>query len=369
MNSQKYKKKVIALFIPGLNGGGAQRFIINLANSLTDLTDNLIHIVLTRKDGILQKHLKPEVNIIDLGTKKVSRSIPAIVNYLKITQPMAIISTLNYANVVCLVSWIIAGKPCKIIVREANIIRKVKGESFDRIQSIIVLFLMKVLYPYADKVIAICNDVLKTMLDAGIKIEENAVLIGNPIFIPEITSDPLAIPWLPKRTTPFICAAGRLTEQKGFDVLINAFAKINDKQIHLVILGEGPLRFDLKSQTYKLGIQERVHLPGFVNNPTEIIRQSRLFVLSSRWEGFVNVLLEALACGTPVVSTNCPGAPKEILKSGSYGHLVPCDDVDALARGIEFSLDKPISTPEQRISRAYDFSSDKIAKLYLKHIL
>ena len=128
------------------------------------------------------------------------------------------------------------------------------------------------------------------------------VEIGNPcVFLAQdgVVNKPA---FLPQPMPDFVCAVGSLSYQKGFDLLLSAFARLSDTSLHLVILGEGPLRSELEKQIRVLGIEERVHLPGFVKDPVNIIAQADLFVLSSRWEGFPNVLLEALSTGVPIVA-------------------------------------------------------------------
>jgi glycosyltransferase involved in cell wall biosynthesis len=147
---------------------------------------------------------------------------------------------------------------------------------------------------------------------------------------------------------------------------LDAFSKLRDQNTDLVILGEGPLRGRLLEQARELGVNERVYLPGFVSDPMRVLKNSSLFVLSSRWEGFGNVLVEALATGVPVVSTDCPGAPRSLLRGGALGHLVPVDEPDALARAITEALHSPRGTREDRLERARDFAAPVIARRYLE---
>jgi glycosyltransferase involved in cell wall biosynthesis len=362
-------KQPISFFIPGLQGGGAQRVVVNLANALLDITDHPIHVVLAHKVGEFIDELRPEVKIIDLGTKRASRSVFALARYMRRERPQAMISTLNYANVMFLFSGLLAGKPCPLIVREANVVRKPSGSLGDKLRGHITQGLMRLLYPRADKVIAISRDVQQSLLDVGIKIQDKLALIGNPVEIESSKIESVDLNWLPNPTPPFICSIGQLSVQKGFDTLLGAFAKLEDKNLHLVILGEGPLRGSLRHQAKELGVEGRVHLPGFVKQPRRVLEKAEMFVLSSRWEGFVNVLLEALATGVSVVSTDCPGSPRDLLENGKHGYLVPYDDPAALADGITRALENPAGTPEGRKARAEDFSAEKIARKYLEEAL
>lgn len=347
----------IALFIPGLEGGGAQRVFVNLANTLVGMTMHPIHLVVVREGGVFQDEVRPDVNLINLSTKRASRSVLALARYMRTYRPCVFASTMNYSNVVAILAWRLAGRPCRLVVREANVVRA---------GSPLLLALMRWFYPQADCVIALCPEIRVSLLQAAIPVADRIVEIGNPgvSFLP---NKKLIKPaFLPRPSPRFICAVGSLTHQKGFDVLIYAFAQLSDTKLHLIILGEGTLRGQLEEQCLALNIDQRVHLPGFVRPASDVIEQAELFVLPSRWEGFPNVLLEALSTGTPVVAADCDGAPRFILGDGLYGHLVMPDDSEALRVGIEAALRKPLGTPTGRRTRAEDFSKESITSMYLK---
>ena len=356
-------KRPISLFIPDLEGGGAQRVFVNLANTLVDMTERPIHLVVIRDGGVFQDELRPEVNLINLGTWRVSRSIPALVRYMRTHRPWVFASTMNYSNIITILAWRLAGRPCRLVVREAVVVCEV---------SRLMRLLMRLAYPQADCVIALSPEVRASILQAGIPVADRIVEIGNPgVF--SSTGNAVDMPsFLPQSAPRFLCAVGRLERQKGFDILLSAFSGLSDKSLHLVILGEGVLREELEEQSRALGIQERVHMPGFVKCPSDVIRQAELFVLSSRWEGFPNVLLEALSTGVPVVATDCDGAPRSMLEDGRHGYLVVPEDPIALCEGIEAALKAPIGTPESRRARAKDFSAEAITRKYLEeafHVL
>ena len=140
------KDHPIALFIPGLEGGGAQRVFVNLANSLVDLVETAVHLVVVRKGGVFEEELRPEVMLINLGTGRVSRSIPALVRYLRSYQPAVFASTMAYCNVAAIAAWRLAGRPCRMVVREVTVIRE---------DMMLMRYLMRLMYPMADCVIAL----------------------------------------------------------------------------------------------------------------------------------------------------------------------------------------------------------------------
>jgi glycosyltransferase involved in cell wall biosynthesis len=163
-----------------------------------------------------------------------------------------------------------------------------------------------------------------------------------------------------------ILAAGRLAPQKDYPTLIRAFAALSaGRDLRLIILGEGPERTALESLIQQLGLADRVSLPGFRDNPFAYMSRARLFVLSSAWEGLPGVLIQAMACGTPVVSTDCPSGPREVLADGRYGPLVPVGAVEALAVAMALTLEQP-PEPERLKARAADYGLEPVTRRYLE---
>lgn len=350
----------ISFFIPTLQGGGAQRVVVNLVNSLTDLVDAPIHIVLVRAEGEFLGAVRPQVRIVDLRKQRTLRSVFALANYLRKERPQVVISSLHYANVCALVAKLLSLTRTRIVVREANV-RSTFTTS--RVQ----LMRISAMYRLADQVVANSSATRDSLVDLGAFRKDRITVIGNPIEPESNIAKEVELRFL--GNWPFVCAVGRLTRQKGFDVLLDAFALIDDKSLHLVILGEGKLRMSLTRRAESLGIAERVHMPGFVSQPHAVLQRAALFVLSSRWEGFGNVLVEALGAGVPIVSTDCPGAPRDILEGGEHAHLVPPDNPQALADGINCSLKHPAGTYESRRQRAQAFAPRTIAREYLEKVI
>ncbi len=293
-----------------------------------------------------------------------------LAGYLKRTRPAVLMSCISYANSICSMSCLLAGRPCRLVLRESNFLYARKRPWSGKIRSYIGNILKRVFYRYADALVVNAQDTLHSLREANIILPKSTHIIGNPVPINstynecnELLDDKLLTNKL------FICAIGRLAEQKGFDILISALAKSKYSELHLVLLGEGELYSALQMQAQELGVEGRLHFFGFVEDTSQIFKKAAAFVLSSRWEGFPNVLAEALACGVPVVATNCPGGARTILEDGKYGLLVPPEDSDALAKAIDQTLQEPISTPELRRARAQEFSCEKITKMYLEKVL
>ena len=223
-------------------------------------------------------------------------------------------------------------------------------------------------YPWADGVIAVSQGVKDDLVQSTRLQEANVSVVYNPIFTPELivkSKEAVMHPWFGDGEPPVVIGVGRLEEQKAFDVLIKAIALVRKTHAcRLMILGEGKLRAELLSLCNELGLSDDALLAGFVDNPFAYVMRSRLFVLSSAWEGFGNVIVEALAVGTPVVSTDCPSGPSEILGQGKYGVLVAVGDVEGLARAICNELDQSKrSISDDTVKR---FDAESSAKSYLE---
>jgi glycosyltransferase involved in cell wall biosynthesis len=321
-----------------------------------------------RAEGEFLKDLRPEVRLINLDKKRTLTAIPSLAKYLRTERPVVLMSRMNYVNIVAGLAWILARRPCRLVLTEANVVKSPGGSWCNRFRQKLMLNAMRAIYSRSDCVVANSDGTARSMKLNGLFSRGGIITLANPVLpTKKNPTEDCQVPLeLTRRGRNFICAIGRLSEQKGFDSLLSAFAKIYNKEIELVILGEGPLRGSLEAQIKKLGIQERVHLPGFINNPLDVLNQASLFVLSSRWEGFGNVIVEALASGVPVVSTDCPGAPRELLCNGALGHLVQVDDPGALATAITEALHSPRGTPEARRLRASNFAAPLIARQYLE---
>jgi glycosyltransferase involved in cell wall biosynthesis len=197
---------------------------------------------------------------------------------------------------------------------------------------------------------------------------EKLRVIYNPIVHPGLdarVAEPADHPWLAPGEPPVLLGVGRLTAQKDFANLVEAFARVRaERRCRLLIIGEGELKGELERQIRDLGIGDDVDLAGFQANPYPFMKAARLLVLSSRWEGFGNVLVEALYCATPIVSTDCPHGPREVLADGRYGRLVPVADPEGLAGAVIEALDEQ---PDRQalVARAREFSVATIGNRYL----
>ena len=353
--------KHIAIFLPSLRGGGAERVMVMLANGFVE-RGHKVDLVLTRAEGPYLPEVCSAVRIVDLNKGRVLASLVPLARYLRRERPHVLLSTLRHANTVAAMAHRLASSTARLILREAN---HVSRSDFSGLTGRINLLLYRWAYRSADVIVGISEGVSEAVRELAQV--NNTRTIYNPINIERIVElskkdDALTDKYKNRR---FILGVGRLTKQKDFATLLKAFSKMHPfADVDLVILGEGGLRSELEELASRLGISERVFMPGFVANPYAWMRAAEVFVLSSAWEGFGNVLIEALACGTPVISTDCPSGPREILEDGKWGRLVPVADADALASSIVSCL--KTTQRYDFTARLSDFSCEKILSEYIK---
>jgi glycosyltransferase involved in cell wall biosynthesis len=227
--------------------------------------------------------------------------------------------------------------------------------------------LIRWIYPLADKVVCVSDGVRESLLRFTGPPESGTTVVHNPIVSPHIdalAAQPCGHPWLGDSGVPVVLAVGRLTEAKDYPMLLRAFAALRDRRpARLIILGAGPERETMEAVIADLGIAGDVDMPGFSDNPYAFMARASVFALSSAWEGFPTVLVEALACGAPVVATDCRSGPREILENGALGPLTPVGDHDAFASALERVIDDP-GDREARRQRAAAFSVARAAEIY-----
>ena len=359
----------VALFLPSLRGGGAERAMLNLARGLAD-RGLAVDMVLARAEGAYLSTVPAPVSVVDLGASRVLASLPALVRYLRRERPQALLAALDHANVVALWARALAGVHTRIVVSVQNNISW-STRYAPTLRARLAPLWLRPFYPWADVVVAVSQGAAEDLVRVAGLSRQQVCVICNPVVTPEIFSkaqEPVDHPWFAPGQPPVVLGAGRLTIQKDFPTLIRAFALVRaQRRARLMILGEGEERPKLEALVRELGLEEDMALPGFAGNLYAYMARAAVFVLSSRWEGFGNVLVEAMALGTPVVSTDCPSGPAEILERGKWGKLVPVGDIVALSAGVVAELDNPSLSDVAR--RAQDFSLDRIVGQYLELLL
>jgi glycosyltransferase involved in cell wall biosynthesis len=340
----------VALFLRNLTGGGAERVMLNLASSIARAGIK-VDLVLIKAEGSYLEQVPDEVRIVDLNISDLDKgrsfklptsfqsttSLPKLIRYLRQEKPTALLSATHYPNEIAVLAKYLARVSTRVVVSEHTTL-SVEARRVEQVSARLAPLTARLFYPWADRIIAVSQGVAKDLSRlTGIPAAKMRV-IYNPVITPELTEkakETVEHPWLATGEPPVVLGSGRFVDQKDFSTLIRAFAKVRQvRPARLMMLGSGPEEKKLKALVSELGIEKDVAWVGFADNPFAYMKRGAVFALSSAWEGLPTVLIEALAVGIPVVSTDCPSGPKEILDGGKYGELVPVGDVEALAEGI-----------------------------------
>ena len=364
-SKSKCRKYKIIIFIPHLAEGGAQKMIINLLKAL-DKEKFEIHLVIvnTKDEVFLSQVLITEVDLINLNKSCAKFAFFSLARLIKKINPELIVSHFNYANIIAWLALKLSGSSSRIVMTEHTTLSKSEVSKTTR-------FLMKRIYPYADKIVVVSKGSAKDLIKMLNLNPRKVKTIYNPIIPSEIlplSEENIDNNLFTNKSIPHITSVGRLEKPKDYPTLLKAFRIVrNQIDSHLWILGDGSLKKELTKLAEDLGITNSVDFLGFQKNPYKYMHNADLFVLSSAWEGFGIVLVEAMACGCPVVSTDCMSGPREILGEEKFGLLSPVGAPDILARKMLMILTQPELAKNLAIlgqKRALDFNVDKIVKDY-----
>ena len=330
----------IALFLPSMRGGGAERVMLNLTQGFID-RGKQVDLLLAQAEGPLIEKVPQEVRLFDLKAPRVRSSFSGVLKYFKKERPQSMLTAFDNVNLVALWARRLAGVSSRVVVTLHNtpsLNRKRTSTASQKLHSA----LFRCFYPWADGVVAVSNGVAEDYAKITGLPRSQFRVIYNPVITPDIfqkAQEPLNHPWFTPEAAPVIVSVGRLSVPKDFETLIRAFALVKKNQpARLIILGDGELRKRLEGLVAHLHIDADVDLPGYVDNPFKYMAGAAVFVLSSQTEGLPMVLIEALAVGAKVISTDCKSGPNEILQGGKFGRLVPVGNVALLAQAIEDTL-------------------------------
>lgn len=360
----------IALFIPDFTlGSTIAKNRLKLAMGLIE-SGYKIDLIARRVDqrtiDYLNSSYHKDIKIIDFTNKKTSSAILSLANYLRIERPAALISSRDKANVVALLAKHISLTKTKLAIVEHTALSAevANHDNYDSYLKPWTKFI-KHLYPTADRIITVSQGVADDLASYFNFSKEKINTIYNPVITEDFfhkSQENPEHPWF-QENIPIILGAGRLHPQKDFSMLLRAFAKLRaNTNARLMIVGEGPKKHELKTLAESLGIGEDVAFTGYVTNPLPYMKNANVFAFSSQWEGFGNVLVEAMACGIPVVSTDCPSGPREILEDGKWGYLVKVGDADGMAKAIQKAMH---DQRDQAVERAEFFNYKNSAAAYL----
>lgn len=356
-------RRRVAFFLPDLAGGGAERALITIAGGLSRRIGN-VALVVGALRGPYVAEIPRDVYLVDLGRGRMVRAVTALAGYIRRERPSVLISTRRHGNVGSVLARTMAGRQddCCLILRESNLLSV--GQRSTSFKGRALYLLARLLYPLADGILVNSSGLGDDLAHHIKRNRPPTGLLRNPLdldLLDELAGAPSGHPWFEDPGVPVVMAAGRLTVQKGFDVLIRAIHRVQSHlPVRLVIFGEGPARLELHALVRQLSLNDHVDLPGFDTNPFRYMARADLFALSSRWEGSPNVLIQALACGCPVVGTDCVAGPRETLAGGRYGRLVPVDDEVALAGAIIDTLRDGDAPAEARQATRTNHALDRI---------
>lgn len=343
----------IAFYLPDLKQGGAETVFVTLAEGLAR-QGYRTGFVLDRGEGALLTRTGRPVEI--LHASRTLAAVGRLALWLRRNRPDVLFSAIAPNNIAALAARLLAQVPTAVIVGEHSIFSRQTGKSW---QFRLAPCLARLLYPQAAAIVTV-SEASRRDLDAILRGSCPVTVLPNPAIGEEAASRagaPPPHPWLAEEAgPPVILAAGRLEKVKDFGTLLTAFARVTARRpARLIILGEGPERPGLEALRDRLGLEGSVVLPGSVPDTLPWFARAAAVVLSSRYEGFGLVLVEAMACGTPVATTEAGGPPAEILKGGLLGPVAPSGDADALAAAILSLLERPVDREALR-RRAADFS-------------
>lgn len=370
-------KLSLMFFLPQLGGGGAEMNAVRLASSLVSEGITPTYVV-ARGPGEYARYLPASIEVLVLDTGNINSSTVRLVRSRKL---LASIIDERCPDILCpvMVSSALSSlfalpltkhKPAIVLSIQNSL--SVSHEKYRSLRNSIELHLIRKLFPKLDGVIALSEGVAAELQRIVPELIDKVVVVPNVgLPLSAQASQTLNCDKSENVRGTSILACGRLTEQKDYPTLFRAFSLLDGFSIYLTILGDGRLRKNLMQLANELGIAERVIFKGFQSDPITFMRQSDIFVLSSRWEGFGNVLVEAMSVGTPVVSTDCPHGPGEIIENGRTGILVPVEQPDALAAALQELIDNPALRHvlgEAGQLRAQDYSGEKIGRAYARQL-
>lgn len=362
----------ICILLPSLVGGGAEKLHILLAKEWIKRGNEVSFLILDDKKvaGTLKSTIPKECSIEVIGEKRIRKTLTPITRYLKKTKFDIFLIPMWPMTVIAIIAAFFSKTKSKIIISDHTNLTASR-ETELKVSLILLRFTIAIFYRFADAIITVSRGVQNDISKLGLLDKKLITVIYNPpALMPEMEkqyNNPLIeLGWKPKFKNK-ILAVGSLIKQKNFSNLIKAFSlmpkSIRDNS-QLIILGEGIERKSLEKLITDSSLEEQISMPGFVIDPKPWFLSADLFVLSSDWEGFGIVLVEAMQSKLPIVSTNCDSGPSEILNNGEYGYLVSCNNPKELSLGICKSLDKDHDL-EKLFHRSQDFSIKKSSQDYL----
>ena len=338
-------QRPLAFYVPSLTVGGAERVTVTIANGLAEKGYN-VELLVSFCEGEFKKKVRGDVRLLDLETPSIpgigiGAAVPALRQYLRTESPSVIFSQMTYANNVCLVAHRLAGSDAVAVPTVHNTLGVQESPKKKFVE-----WLAGRLSDRADQFVAVSQGAAESIVEHVGVSPEDVTVLHNPIPIEEVrmrSRGPVDHEWVGVPEYEVVLGVGRLEPQKNFGSFLEAFSQVHETrpQTRAIIVGRGSERDELEQLTRDLEISDKVSFPGYVENPYGYMAGASVLAMSSVHEGLPTVLIEALACGCPVVSTDCPSGPYEILAGGEVGPLVPVGDDTAIAEAICATLEQP----------------------------
>ena len=361
----------IAMLMPSLAGGGAEKAFLRVAAGFAR-RGFAVDLLVERAEGPYVELVPEGIRLLRLEARLSGTTLPKLLRYLHRERPDVLLSNLDWTNAFALIAKKFFARELRVVVRQAAVFSAALAESRFRIRGVVMRALKRLL-PSADAIIAVSRGVaedLERHLPGAAR--DRVRVVPNPVVDSELAARaaaPVAHHWFADRRVPVVLSAGRLHFHKDFPTLLRAFSEVAQaRPARLVILGEGPLLARLRALARELRIARAVDFPGFRTNPFAYMAKAQVFALSSTSEGLPSVLIESMACGTPVVATDCPYGPREILEGGRWGRLVPVGDHQSLAGAIRDTLDHPVE-PGLLVARAGRYAVEPSVDQHLRVLL
>lgn len=358
----------IAIYMHDLSGGGAERQVLTLAQELINLGVQ-VTLVVHSTDGALRDSLPAGLTVHNLASPRTLADIPRLARYLRQQRPDILMANVDHNNVAGLLAKVASGTSTRVIICQHNALSAEFAKQSGRWTYRLIGQAYRALSPWISAAVAVSGGIAEELVTNAHLPAHKVRIIHNAIIGADFqyrANEEVSHPWFDEPGRVFV-TAGRLVPPKDHATLLKAFALHRVKHSsRLIILGDGPLRDGLETLAHALNLSGAVDFVGFQPNPLPYFRHADCFVLSSSSEGFGNVLVEAMGCGTPVISTDCPHGPAEILEKGRYGTLVRPTDPTALS----VAMDQVESmrarwSPEILIMRAAEFSNGACAMKYV----
>jgi glycosyltransferase involved in cell wall biosynthesis len=347
----------LAIFFHDFGVGGAERVMLQLARGFIDL-GYTVDLVMGRAEGPLLSEVPERARIINLNVGNPFTMFMRLTQYLRAERPAALLSPFEVTSVIAILAKRISRVSTRVVIRVSVHLSKNKRTRWKKLVEKLVV---SKVYPLADGIVTVSRGAAQDLSVYAAISPARIQVINNPVIseqLLEAAGQLVDHPFFNADKTPVILGVGRLTEQKDFPTLIQAFDILRKRiRARLIILGDGEERPALENLIRTYGLQDVVDLFGFELNPFAFMKKASVFVLSSKWEGLPGVLIQALACECPVVSTDCLSGPSEILKDGQYGHLVPVGDAEAIASAIESVLSGDVRRPPKSWLEQYQIDS------------